>query len=339
MPDEATWCWQQWWRRWGQGAFPESARSFGRCVKRHMVLTPFEPHINPMRPSTKVGNRAWGEAAGKHLCLRIIPGAPGEKERKAWVMPFGELGKGRGRSSIWKERCLCASFSSRGCAEGRWNRAEKWVVYLVFQIQRELRQRLTLGESQSSGRPQQRWVWTHERRTELGSSRHGDPRWVPRSPVVPLSSDRPVGRHWLPFHVSTSRGVCGFYPSSQFHFYLHTEGFDKQFQHIASPPGLCQQERRGKRVVRSPVQGWHVNTQAPFPCPSGCSYFFKSTLKSQTTLKSQRHLECYPTKNTIFLIFTELFTWVLSRWQWWGTRVTRKRYESNFEASGYSQNA
>lgn len=93
-----------------------------------MVLTSFKPHINPMRPSIKVGNWAWGEAVGKHSCLKIIPGDPGEKKRKAWMMPFRKLGKRRGRSFIFKEMCMCAcmhSFTSRRFAEGQWSLAEK----------------------------------------------------------------------------------------------------------------------------------------------------------------------------------------------------------------------
>lgn len=133
--------------------------SFGRCLKLTIVLTSFKPHTNPIRPSVKVGNWAWGEVIGKYSGLKIIPGDPGEKKRKAWMMPSRELGKRRGRSSVLKVMCMCAcvhSFTSRRFAEARWNRAEKWVVYLAFQIQREIRHSLTLGKSQPSGRPQKR---------------------------------------------------------------------------------------------------------------------------------------------------------------------------------------
>lgn len=124
-----------------------------------MVLTSFKPHINPMRPSIKVGNWAWGEAVGKHSCLKIIPGDPGEKKRKAWMMLFRDLGKRRGRSFIFKEMCMCAcvhSFTSRRLAEGQWNLAEKGGGLPGFQIQREIRHSLTVGKSQSSGRSQKK---------------------------------------------------------------------------------------------------------------------------------------------------------------------------------------
>lgn len=47
-----------------------------------MVITLLKYPVNPVGPSIKVGNWAWGEAIGKHCHFKIITEDPVEHKRK-----------------------------------------------------------------------------------------------------------------------------------------------------------------------------------------------------------------------------------------------------------------